>query len=112
MYFSKGLDGPGSVISQSHALGTLTGALLAAKMAASHKMLFAYVIGCLFLAGGIANIIMLPSPVWFAIVDLEDACIPMAYLVGKWVYIEIIRTDQWQPEEFGRCHSAFPADHF
>jgi hypothetical protein len=69
----------------AHASGTFTGALLAAKMAATHKMLFAYVIGCLFLAGGIVNIIMLPSPVWFAIVDLAGAYIPMAYLAGKWV---------------------------
>lgn len=67
----------------AHALGTLTGAFLAAKIASNHKMKFALAIGLLFLAGGIANVIMLPSPLWFSIVDLAGAYIPMAYLAGK-----------------------------
>jgi hypothetical protein len=35
------------------------------------------------LAGGIANVFMLPSPVWFAVVDLVGAYIPMGYLAGR-----------------------------
>jgi hypothetical protein len=67
----------------AHALGTLVGAFIAAKIAANNKMTFAIVIGCCFLLGGIMNIVMLPSPLWFTIVDLGIAYIPMAYLGGK-----------------------------
>ncbi len=69
----------------AHATGTFVGALIAALIAANRKMLFAMVIGVLFLAGGSANIMMLPSPVWFTIIDLAGAYIPMAYLAGKLV---------------------------
>jgi len=69
----------------AHALGTFVGALLAAIIAASRKMLFALVIGGFFLAGGITNIFMLPSPIWFTVLDLAGAYIPMGYLAGKLV---------------------------
>jgi hypothetical protein len=67
----------------AHALGTFVGALIAALIAAKRKMLFALIIGGFFLAGGIANILMLPSPLWFTILDLVGAYIPMGYLAGK-----------------------------
>ncbi|MFY8066462.1 MAG: hypothetical protein ACOVNM_08190 [Flavobacterium sp.] len=67
----------------AHAFGTLVGAILAASMAANYKMRFAMLIGICFLVAGIMNIFMLPSPVWFTIVDLGFAYIPMAYLGGK-----------------------------
>ncbi len=67
----------------AHAFGTLVGAILAASMAVNYKMRFAMIIGICFLVGGIMNIFMLPSPVWFTIVDLGFAYIPMAYLGGK-----------------------------
>lgn len=67
----------------AHALGTLAGAWLAATLAVSHKMKFALGIGAFFLLGGIANIVLLPSPIWFATVDLLLAYIPMAYLAGR-----------------------------
>jgi hypothetical protein len=67
----------------AHGFGTLVGAILAASMAVNYKMRFAMIIGICFLAGGIMNIFMLPSPVWFTIVDLGFAYIPMAYLGGK-----------------------------
>ena len=66
----------------AHALGTFAGALLTAIFAASRKMLFAMIIGFFFLAGGISNIIMLPSPLWFTLVDLIGAYLPMALLAG------------------------------
>jgi hypothetical protein len=46
-------------------------------------MRLALVIGFFFLAGGIANVLMLPSPTWFTILDLVGAYIPMVYLAGK-----------------------------
>lgn len=68
----------------AHALGTFAGAFIAAKIAASNKQGFAFIIGLIFLAGGIANVFMLPSPAWFSALDLLGAYIPMAYLAGKW----------------------------
>lgn len=67
----------------AHALGTLTGAFVAAKLAANNKSRFAMVIGILFLFGGMANIIMVPAPMWFNVLDVVVAYIPMALLGGK-----------------------------
>lgn len=67
----------------AHALGTLLGAFVTAKIAATHKMKFAIGIGCWYLLGGIMMVMMLPSPMWFTLVDLGLAYIPMAYLAGK-----------------------------
>jgi len=67
----------------AHALGTLVGALLAALIAANHKMKFALGIGVFFLFGGIAAVFMLPSPTWFAVLDLAGAYIPMGWLGWK-----------------------------
>lgn len=67
----------------AHALGTFVGAMIAALIVANRKMIFAMVIGGFFLVGGIANVLMLPSPLWFTIVDLAGAYIPMAYLAAK-----------------------------
>ncbi|RLD66797.1 MAG: hypothetical protein DRI84_03990 [Bacteroidetes bacterium] len=67
----------------AHALGTLVGAFLAALIAGNHKMKFALVIGGFFLIGGFANVFMLPSPVWFTVLDLAGAYIPMAWIGSK-----------------------------
>ena len=67
----------------AHALGTLAGAFLAALLAGSRKMMLALLVGVFFLIGGIMNVFMLPSPVWFTIVDLGLAYIPMGWLGGR-----------------------------
>jgi hypothetical protein len=64
----------------AHALGTFVGAAVVYLMAAKHKMRFALAIGAWFLIGGIMNVFMLPSPMWFNLLDLLGAYIPMAYL--------------------------------
>jgi len=64
----------------AHAMGTFVGALLASLIAVNHKMYFALGIGVFFLAGGITNTFMLPSPIWFTVLDLLVAYIPMGYL--------------------------------
>ena len=69
----------------AHALGTFAGAFLAAIIAANHKMKFALGIGVFFLAGGITNTFMLPSPTWFTVLDLVGAYLPMGYFAGKLV---------------------------
>ncbi len=67
----------------AHALGSLVGAFAAGRIAASHRMKFALGIGAFFLIGGIASVFMLSSPVWFAVLDLVGAYLPMAWLGGK-----------------------------
>jgi hypothetical protein len=64
----------------AHALGTLAGALVAFLIAASYGPVFAYVIGALNLVGGIAAAFMIPAPLWFLILDLAAAYIPMAWI--------------------------------
>lgn len=67
----------------AHALGTLVGAVIAYRLATSHKMKFALGIGGFFLLGGIAVNYLLPGPTWFAVVDILIAYVPMAWMGGK-----------------------------
>lgn len=67
----------------AHALGTFAGAFIAALIAANYKIRFAITIGIFFLVGGIINLVTLPSPFWFAIIDILFAYIPMAWLGWK-----------------------------
>jgi hypothetical protein len=67
----------------SHGLGTLFGTFITARIASSHKMTFALVIGIFFLMGGIAANYMFSSPTWYTIVDLVGAYIPMAWIGWK-----------------------------
>ena len=64
----------------AHALGTLVGALTAYLIAVSYRSTFAYAIGVAFLVGGIAVTFMIPAPVWFIVLDLTIAYLPMAWL--------------------------------
>ena len=66
----------------AHALGSLTGSFVAARLAASHHMKFAMGIGVSFLLGGIAMILNCGGPVWFIASDLLLAYIPMAFFGG------------------------------
>lgn len=67
----------------AHALGTFVGALIAASIAATSKMKIALFVGLLFFMGGVVNVVSLPSPVWFSILDLAVAYFPMAWLGGR-----------------------------
>jgi hypothetical protein len=67
----------------AHAGGTLVGTFVATLIAASHKMRIALGLGVLFLLGGIAAVIMLPAPLWYDVIDLAFAYIPMAWLGAK-----------------------------
>ncbi len=69
----------------AHAGGTFVGALLAALIAANHKMRFAISIGVVFLIGGVMNVMMLPSPLWYSVLDIGLAYIPVAWLAAKLV---------------------------
>lgn len=64
----------------AHALGTLVGAFVAYLIAGSRKATFAWVIGVIFLCGGVAASFMIPAPAWFIALDLVVAYLPMAWL--------------------------------
>lgn len=67
----------------AHALGTLVGAFIAAKIAVGNKLRVVLIIGGVFLLAGIANCFMIPAPFWFMAVDVLFAYIPMAFLGWK-----------------------------
>ncbi len=66
-----------------HALGTLVGAFLAYKIAATNKMKMAMIVGVLFFLGGIMVNYMITGPMWFTITDIVLAYFPMAWLGAK-----------------------------
>jgi len=72
----------------AHALGTLMGAFVLTKLAASRHLELAMIfIGVVFLMGGIDAVRQIPNaPLWFDVLDLVVAYLPMAWLgamVGK-----------------------------
>jgi hypothetical protein len=67
----------------AHAAGPLVGVLAAIFIAASSHKVIAIILGCLFLAAGIAANVMIPAPMWYRAVDLLLAYVPMAYLGWK-----------------------------
>lgn len=67
----------------AHALPSLIGGLIAALVAASRKMTFALVVGGLHMLGGIIASFMIPAPVWYIVLDLAVAYLPMAWLGSR-----------------------------
>jgi len=67
----------------AHALGTMSGALVAGWMAADHKMRYALIVGAVFLMAGIAACFIISAPLWFIVTDLLLAYIPMAWIGGS-----------------------------
>ncbi len=63
----------------AHAIGTLVGAFIAVLIAPDKSRVVAYVVGGLFLLGGIANVFLLPGPTWFNAVDILLAYFPAAW---------------------------------
>lgn len=64
----------------AHAAGAVVGALVAHVAAATHRTALAFVIGALFLVGGMLTATMIPAPSWFIALDLVVAYLPMAWL--------------------------------
>lgn len=69
----------------AHALGTLVGAAVAFLIGFRHRWIAAWVVGLMFLAGGIGAATMIPAPIWFILLDLVVAYLPMAWLGGTLV---------------------------
>ncbi len=67
----------------AHAIGTLSGAFIAAKFSVSYHIIYAICIGIFFLLGGITMVFILPAPIWFVVIDLFLAYIPMSWLGWK-----------------------------
>ncbi len=67
----------------AHAFGVLVGAFLVARIADNHRMTLGMSIGIFFLIGGVIAAYMLPSPLWFNVLDLLFAYLPMAYFGVK-----------------------------
>jgi hypothetical protein len=64
----------------AHAVGTLVGAFIVARFAASRQLQISLIIGSLFFVGGLQMVMELPSPMWFNVIDLGLAYFPMAWL--------------------------------
>lgn len=68
----------------AHAGGTFVGAMIAALVAGSSRIWPQMTIGVLFLLGGITMVVLIPeTPVWFIVLDLGVAYLPMAWLGGR-----------------------------
>jgi hypothetical protein len=59
-------------------MGTFIGALIVGFL--TKKVRLSLTVGVVFLIGGISMVFSVPSPLWFNILDLFLAYIPMAYL--------------------------------
>lgn len=67
----------------AHALGTLFGVIFFTYFSKSNKLFFPMLIAGLFFAGGLYMVLILPSPIWFNVLDLVLAYFPMALLGYK-----------------------------
>ncbi len=67
----------------AHALGTLVGSFITAKIAATYAKELALMIGLMFFIGGTFMVMALPAPLWFNVTDLLLAYFPMALLGAK-----------------------------
>jgi hypothetical protein len=67
----------------AHAVGTLVGAAVAGAIAGSRRALLCYLVGGVFLAGGIMAATMIPAPAWFIALDLFGAYLPMAWVAAR-----------------------------
>jgi hypothetical protein len=67
----------------AHALGTLVGAFVAAKIAGRHTLLLGMIIGVFFLLGGLMMVFLVGGPAWFIACELLLAYLPMGYLGAR-----------------------------
>ena len=78
----------------AHAVGTLVATFIAALIAVDRRKIITRVISLFYLAGGAYMVALLPSPMWFNLLDLIVAYIPMG-MIGYLLATKII------PEEMG-----------
>jgi membrane protease YdiL (CAAX protease family) len=78
-------------------VGTFAGTLTACKIGTANPLAFAAIVGGLVLAGTIANLIVIPHPVWFSAVSL------VAIVAAAWVALQIATSSE-------RADTESPAD--
>lgn len=64
----------------AHALGTLVSAWIVARFVVNRGFLLAMIISAFFFLGGAYMVAVLPSPIWFNVLDLSLAYFPMGWL--------------------------------
>ena len=70
----------------AHAIGTLAGAVIAARWTSLRmRTIAAFAIGLLFFSGGLWMATQIPDPLWFVVLDLSLAYLPMAWLALRLV---------------------------
>ena len=67
----------------AHAIGTLVGAFIVARYAASYHMILSIFVGVFFLLEGISMVLIMPAPLWFILLDISLAYIPMGWYGWK-----------------------------
>lgn len=67
----------------AHAIGTLSGCLSALLILQGKFRWVIYVIAYLFFVGGVVAVDMINAPVWFDLIDLSLAYLPMSWLALK-----------------------------
>lgn len=68
------------MVALAHVIGIIFG-MLVAGLIAKNSMIPSYVVGVLMLLGTIANLFMIPHPIWFMFVDIVGALIGI--YIGK-----------------------------
>ncbi|MBD3639001.1 MAG: hypothetical protein HUJ25_16725 [Crocinitomicaceae bacterium] len=71
-----------AIIFLAHALGTLVAAYFVARLVTKAPAFFGFMMGVIFLLGGLYMAWILPAPLWFEALDLLGAYLPMA-LIGN-----------------------------
>lgn len=64
----------------AHAIGTLVAAFVTIKLAATKSWSIARIPGILFFMAGVFMVHSLHAPLWFEVIDLSLAYLPMAWL--------------------------------
>lgn len=65
----------------AHAIGTLVGAAVAARLSPSRGLVQAMIVGAWFLIAGIVMIVLIPdTPRWFAALEIIAGYLPMAWI--------------------------------
>ena len=73
----------------AHASGTLVSAILLTWLLKATSKNLALIAALIFFAGGLYMVMILPSPIWFDMLDLSLAYFPMG-LLGYWIGRKIV----------------------
>ena len=74
-------------------IGTFCGTLVACTMGQARPVVFAFAIGLLVLAGTIANLILIPHPLWFSAIAV------IGIIVSAWLALLIARKGTASPPD-------------